>query len=61
MVNKNITAKFDYRYKIREETISQFPLIKGEDDYELAKRICDSLAEKGYEREEIYDLRLTCE
>ncbi len=60
-----VLIEFDYKndfdYLVNRATIQRFPFIDNESCSELRERLYKWLGNKGYDRRNIYDLRLTYE
>ena len=60
-----VLIEFDYQPGFQpssnRKTIQRFPLIEDESDIGLEQRIYKWLEIKGYDRKDVYDLRLTYE
>lgn len=67
MQNNDIIVSIKFVYQPgyspseKKKTIQRFPLIENESDVGLRERIYKWLEVKGYDRKDIYDLRLTYE
>ena len=67
MTNNDVIVLIEFEYQpgfcpsTNKKTIQRFPLIEDESDIGLEQRIYKWLEVKGYDRNDVYDLRLTYE